>query len=285
MSDAEGTVSGAEGTVSDADRTGAGDVLLVDRDGAVVTLTLNRPERKNALNGDLWAALRESLTAVTHDRGVRALVISGAGGAFCAGADISGGVSGEHPLNSMRGVNEVALLLHELPIPSIARVDGVAVGAGWNLALGCDLVVASTRSRFSQIFARRGLSIDFGGSWLLPRLVGLHQAKRLALLAEMIDAAEAYRLGLVSYLTGPDEIAEFTADLATRLAAGPPVALSQTKALLNEGADRTMRDALAAEARVQTINFATADAPAAFAAFNEKRDPAFTGEWAVRSGE
>ncbi|MEW2360194.1 enoyl-CoA hydratase-related protein [Spirillospora sp. NPDC029432] len=260
----------------------AEEVLLTSQDGGVLTLTLNRPRRRNAIDANLWAALGDALTAAGRDRGVRALVITGAGGAFCAGADLSGGVSAGHPLERMRDVNEVALLLHELPKPSIARVDGVAVGAGWNLALGCDLVVATPRSRFSQIFARRGLSVDFGGSWLLPRLVGLHQAKRLALLAEMIDAAEAHRLGLVTHLAEPDGIAAFTADLAARLAAGPPVALAQTKALLNEGADRTMREALTAEARAQTINFATADAPAAFAAFNEKREPAFTGEWAVQ---
>jgi enoyl-CoA hydratase/carnithine racemase len=259
----------------------AEEVLLTSRDGEVLTLTLNRPERKNAINADLWAALRENLTAAARDPGVRAIVLTGAGGDFSAGADLSGGRAG-HPLDRMREVNEVALLLHELPLPTVAKIDGVAVGAGWNLALGCDLVVATSRARFSQIFARRGLSLDFGGSWLLPRLVGMQQAKRLALLAEMIDAAEANRLGLVTWVVGPVEIDEFVADLGRRLAAGPPVALAQSKALLNEGADRTMREALAGEARAQTINMATADAPAAFAAFLEKREPSFTGEWAVQ---
>jgi enoyl-CoA hydratase/carnithine racemase len=260
----------------------AEEVLLTSRDGEVLTLTLNRPERKNAINADLWVALRENLTAAARDPGVRAVVLTGAGGDFSAGADLSGGVARGHPMDRMREVNEVALLLHELPIPSVAKIDGVAVGAGWNLALGCDLVVATPRARFSQIFARRGLSLDFGGSWLLPKLVGLQQAKRLALLAEMIDAAEAYRLGLVTWVIEPVEIDAYVADLAGSLAAGPPVALAQSKALLNEGADHSMREALAAEARAQTINFATADAPAAFAAFLDKREPAFTGEWAVR---
>lgn len=258
------------------------DVLLTSRDSGVLTLTLNRPERKNALNLELWEALREALAAAGHDPQTRAIVITGAGGAFCAGADLSGGVAAGHPLDRMRGINEIALLLHELPVPSIARIDGVAVGAGWNLALGCDLVVATPGATFSQIFARRGLSLDFGGSWLLPKIVGLQQAKRLALLAEMIDAAEAHRLGLVTWVVEPEEIDEFVADLGKRLAAGPPVAIAQSKALLNEGADRTLREALAGEARAQTINFATADAPAAFAAFIEKRDPSFTGEWAVK---
>jgi enoyl-CoA hydratase/carnithine racemase len=257
-------------------------VLLTSRDGGVLTLTLNRPGRKNAINAELWAALRDSLAAAGNDPEVRAIVITGAGGDFCSGADLSGGVDAGHPLARMRGINEVALLLHELPVPSVAKVDGVAVGAGWNLALGCDLVVCSPGARFSQIFARRGLSLDFGGSWLLPKLVGLQQAKRLALLAEMIDAAEAHRLGLVTWVVEPEEIDAFVTDLGKRLAAGPPVAIAQSKALLNEGADRSMRDALASEARTQTINFATADAPAAFAAFRAKTDPVFTGEWSVR---
>jgi enoyl-CoA hydratase/carnithine racemase len=270
------TGSASEG----GDRMGD-DVLLTSRDGGVLTLTLNRPERKNAINADLWSALRENLTAAGNDPDVRAIVITGAGGAFCSGADLSGGVNPGHPLGRMRRINEVALLLHELPVPSVAKVDGVAVGAGWNLALGCDLVVCTPGARFSQIFARRGLSLDFGGSWLLPKLVGLQQAKRLALLAEMIDAAEAQRLGLVTWVVEPEEIDAFVADVGKRLAAGPPVAIAQSKALLNEGADRTMRDALASEARTQTINFATADAPAAFEAFMAKTDPVFTGEWLV----
>ena len=255
------------------------DVLLTTRDDAVLTLTLNRPRRKNALNADLWAALREALTAAGNDPDVRVVVLTGAGDAFCAGADLSGGVATGHPLYRMHGVNDVALLLHELRVPTIAKVTGVAVGAGWNLALGCDLVVATPESRFSQIFAKRALSLDFGGSWLLPKIVGLQQAKRLALLAEMIDAAEAERLGLVTWVKDAGEIDGFVADLGKRLAAGPPVALAQSKALLNENADRTLRDALASEARTQTINFGGSDTVAAFTAFNEKREPEFTGNW------
>lgn len=183
----------------------------------------------------------------------------------------------------MRALSEVTLLLHELPVPTVARVSGVAVGAGWNLALGCDLVVATPEARFSQIFARRGLSLDCGGSWLLPRLVGLQQAKRLALLAETIDAEEARSLNLVTWVVRAEEIDDFVARLGSRLVAGAPVALAQNKALLNEGADRTLRDALANEARAQAVNFATADVPEAYSAFKEKRTPVFTGRWAVAS--
>ncbi|MDD7967160.1 enoyl-CoA hydratase/isomerase family protein [Actinomycetospora lemnae] len=257
------------------------EVLLTRREGGILTLTLNRPHRKNALDAALWEALHTQLGAVRRDPDVRAVVITGAGGDFCAGADLSGAREG-HPLDRMRFVNDVALLLHELPVPTVAAVDGVAVGAGWNLALGCDLVVATPRSRFSQIFAKRGLSLDFGGSWLLPRLVGMQQAKRLALLAEMIDVDEALRLGLVTWVVPVEEIEAYAAELAGRLAAMAPVAVSQSKALLHENADRPLRDALASEARAQSVNFATEDAPEAFAAFNEKRDATFTGRWAVR---
>lgn len=257
-------------------------VLLTSRDGGVLTLTLNRLHRKNAINTELWDALRSALTEAECDPAVRALVITGAGDAFCAGADLSGEVAAGHPLDQMRGINDVALRVHELPIPVVAKVSGVAVGAGWNLALGCDLVVATPESRFSQIFTRRGLSLDFGGSWLLPKLAGLQQAKRLALLAEMIDAEEAHRLGLVTWVVAAEEIDAFVTDISKRLAAAPPIAVAQSKALLNEGADRTMRDALASEARAQTVNFATTDAPAARAAFNDKTEPVFTGEWAVK---
>ncbi|MGB8503691.1 enoyl-CoA hydratase/isomerase family protein [Mycobacterium sp.] len=255
-------------------------LLSVDRDG-VRTLTLNRPHRKNAINPELWIALADALRSAGTDRAVRALVITGANGAFCSGADLSVGGDDVHPSYKMHNLTDVALVLHDLPVPTIAKVTGVAVGAGWNLALGCDLVVATPESTFSQIFAKRGLSVDLGGSWLLPKLVGLQQAKRLALLAETIDAEEAQALNLVTWVVSAEEIDAFVADLGARLVAGPPIALAQTKALLNEGADRTLRDALASEARTQAVNFATADAPEAYAAFAEKRAPSFTGRWAV----
>jgi enoyl-CoA hydratase/carnithine racemase len=266
--------------------SGASDPVLQsdDRDG-VRTLTLNRPQRKNAINPELWIALRDALNAAGRDQSVRTLVLTGSGGSFCSGADIS--VPEDiHPRYKLQRLTDVALALHELPIPTVAKVTGVAVGAGWNLALGCDLVVATPESTFSQIFSKRGLSLDLGGSWLLPKLVGLQQAKRLALLAETVDAAEAQALNLVTWVVSAAEIDAFVGDLAGRLAAGPPFALAQTKALLNEGADCTMRDAVANEARAQVGNFGTADAAAAYAAFSERREPSFTGRWALsRSDE
>jgi enoyl-CoA hydratase/carnithine racemase len=254
-------------------------LLSEDRDG-VRTLTLNRPQRKNAITPELWIALRDALSEADRDRAVRALVLTGAGGSFCSGADIS--VKDDiHPKYKLQRLTDVALALHELSVPTVAKVNGVAVGAGWNLALGCDMVVATPESTFCQIFSKRGLSIDLGGSWLLPKLVGLQQAKRLALLAETVDAAEAHAMNLVTWVVGADDIDAFVNDLADRLAAGPPIALAATKALLNEGADRTLRDALASEARAQGVNFATADSRAAYLAFAERREPSFTGRWAL----
>ncbi|MGE2732977.1 enoyl-CoA hydratase/isomerase family protein [Mycolicibacterium vaccae] len=254
-------------------------LLSSDRDG-VRTLTLNRPERRNAIDAQLWVELADALRQLKRDPEVRVLVLTGAGGAFCSGADIGTGEQ-IHPRYKLDRLTDVALALHELAVPTIAKVTGVAVGAGWNLALGCDLVVATPESRFCQIFAKRGLSVDLGGSWLLPKLVGLQQAKRLVLLADMIGAEEARELGLVTWVAPAEEIDVFVDDLADRLAAGPPFALAQSKALLNDGATATLREALANEARAQPGNFATADSTEAYAAFAAKRDPEFTGAWAL----
>ncbi|MCV7056904.1 enoyl-CoA hydratase/isomerase family protein [Mycolicibacterium gilvum] len=254
-------------------------LLSSDRDG-VRTLTLNRPHRRNALDARLWVELADALRALKREPDVRALVLTGAGGAFCSGADIGTGEQ-IHPRYKLDRLTDVALALHELAIPTIAKVTGIAVGAGWNLALGCDLVVATPESRFCQIFSKRGLSVDLGGSWLLPKIVGLQQAKRLVLLADMIDADEAHGLGLVTWVKPATEIDGFVDDLADRLAAGPPFALAQSKALLNDGATATLREALANEARAQPGNFATADSAEAYAAFAAKRDPEFSGAWAL----
>jgi 2-(1,2-epoxy-1,2-dihydrophenyl)acetyl-CoA isomerase len=177
----------------------------------------------------------------------------------------------------MTEVNEACLALHRLPIPTIARVDGVAVGAGMNLALGCDFVVASSRARFSEIFVKRGLSVDFGGSWLLPRLVGLHRAKELVLLGDMLGAEQAREWGLVREVVEPAALDDAVARLAGRLLAGPPTAMRLSKRMLNDSFEATLDRALEDEARSQQVNFATEDTAEAGRAFLEKRDPVFTG--------
>ncbi|MEV5652009.1 enoyl-CoA hydratase-related protein [Nocardia sp. NPDC052254] len=262
--------------------TDRSEILRHSRTGGVLTLTLNRPALKNAINTRLWDELGEALHAVARGTEVRAVVVTGADGNFCSGADISDAAGAEgfsDPSRMIRAINDVIQQLHDLPVPTIAKVRGVAAGAGWNIALGCDLVVATPQARFCQIFTRRALSPDCGGSWLLPKLVGLQQAKRLTLLADTIRAEEAHSLGLVTWVQPEESIDSFVGDIAARLAAGPPLALAQTKALVNNGADRTLRDALADELRAQTINLSGADVIEAFAAFAEKRDPVFTGAW------
>ena len=253
------------------------DELRVERADGVVTVTLDRPHRKNAVTAAGWGRLLEVLRDV-HAPEDRVLVLTGAGTDFCAGADLADTPGDtQHPLYDMRTVGETCLALHRLPVPTVARVDGVAVGAGMNMALACDLVVATERSRFSQIFVKRGLSLDFGGSWVLPRLVGLHRAKELALLGEIVDGARAQQLGLVHRLVAPEDLDDTVAALVADLRAAPPVALLQTRMMLNASFDVTLQQALDDEARAQSVNLVMRDAREAFEAFLAKRPPVFEG--------
>lgn len=259
------------------------ETITVDRgtgdQQGIVTITLNRPAKKNAINGPMWVELLETFKDIASRDDDRCVVITGAGGAFCSGADLSGGPAERprHQLHAMRDVGNVALALARIPQPVIAKVGGVAAGAGCNLALSCDLIVASDEARFSEIFAKRGLSIDFGGSWYLPRLVGMHKAKELALFADIISAKEAEAMGLVNRVVPAGELDAFVDDWARKLAAGPPIALMQTKRLLTNSFAVTLEEALEDEGWAQTVNFGTKDTPEAIKAFIEKRPPRFEG--------
>jgi len=253
-------------------------IEVTRRDG-VLTITLDRSEKKNAID---HAGFRELLSAFTEadaDPQTRVVVVTGAGGNFSSGADLAAGVDDRHPLDRMEVVNRSAAALHRIRVPVIAKVDGVAVGAGLNLALGCDLVVASDRARFSEIFSRRGLSVDYGGSWLLPRRIGLHRAKELCLLADILDARQAAEIGLVNRVVPVEELDGTVEEMAARLAAGPPVALALTKRLLDESASMGFEQALDREAQSQAVNIMGDDVAEAFAAFLQKREPGFTGTW------
>ncbi len=177
----------------------------------------------------------------------------------------------------MRRTKDVALALHELPMPTIAKVNGVAAGAGCNLALGCDLIIASDRARFSEIFPKRALSLDFGGAWILPRLIGLHRAKELAFFGDILSAVEAMEIGLVNRVVPHDELDVTVQEWSDRLAAGPPLALTQSKAMLNKSMGLSMEEALDVEAAAQAINLGTADNAEAALAFFERRDAVFEG--------
>ena len=258
------------------------ETLTVERAAGVATVTLNRPERKNAANGTMFRELLAVLDDAATDRAVRCLVLTGAGGAFCSGADLSdptdvAGRPGDPYLLQMRALADVALRLHRFPKPTIAKVGGVAAGAGMSMAIGCDVVVASASARFSQIFAKRGLSVDFGASWLLPRLIGLHRAKELAFFADILSADEAAGFGLVNRVVPDAELDGFVDDWARRLAEGPTLALSMTKTMLNNSMAVSMDQALEDEARAQSVNFATRDTREALTAFVERRAPTFEG--------
>ncbi|HEY5096745.1 MAG TPA: enoyl-CoA hydratase [Acidimicrobiales bacterium] len=258
------------------------ETLIVERQGGVVTVTMNRPARKNAANGTMWHELLTTFDEVARDRHDRVMVLTGAGDAFCSGADLGNaadvaGRPGDPYLVQMRALGDVALRLHRLPKPTIAKVGGVAAGAGMSMALGCDLVVASETARFSQIFSKRGLSIDFGASWLLPRFIGLHRAKELAFFADIITARQAEEFGLVNRVVPDDQLDAFVDDWAARLADGPSLALSMTKAMLNNSFNLGMDQALEEETRSQAVNFASADTAEAMAAFLQKREPRFEG--------
>jgi enoyl-CoA hydratase/carnithine racemase len=258
------------------------ETLIIDRKDGVVTVTMNRPQRKNAANGKMLRELEATFIEVEDRPEDRVMILTGAGGEFCSGADLSDpdGPATDPTrsgLSRMRRLGDVALALHRLTKPTIAKVDGVAVGAGLSLALGCDLCVVSDRARLSMIFARRGLSLDNGASWLLPRLVGLARAKEIALFGGMWSGPEAAEIGLVNRVLPVDQLDPFVEDWATQLAAGPPLAISMTKTLLHASSTSSMEQAVEDEARCQALNFSTEDTKEAMAAFSQKRDPVYIG--------
>jgi len=254
------------------------ETLVVERRDGVVTVTMSRPQKKNAVTGTMTDELTSVFRDVARSTADRVLVLTSAGGDFSSGADLtdSSGLT-ESGLYYMHRISDLALALHQVPQPTIAKVPGVAAGMSANLAFGCDLVVASEQARFSEIFARRGLSLDCGGSWLLPRRVGLHKAFELAYFAEVISAADALEVGLVNRVVPAGELDKAVDEWAARLAAGPPLALSMIKAQLHVGAESSLAQALEYEATCQTVNFNSADTAEAMAAFVQKRDPKFTG--------
>lgn len=260
------------------------ETLRLERAEGVATLTLNRPEKKNAVSGAMWRELETVFAEVSENADDRVLIITGAGDGFCSGQDLMDPINASDfagsggALRSMRRVGRIALALHEMPKPTIAAVNGVAAGAGANLALGCDLVIAGQSARFSQIFTKRGLNVDFGGSWLLPRLVGLHKAKELVLLGDMLSATEAQTFGFVNRVVEDGNLMSEVGEIAARLAAGPPLALSMAKRMLNQSVNRSMAESLEAEAVAQTVAFGSNDVAEAMDAFVNKREPQFRGE-------
>jgi 2-(1,2-epoxy-1,2-dihydrophenyl)acetyl-CoA isomerase len=256
--------------------------LSVEDRGLVRWLTIDRPERKNAIPFDGWIELRSAFEDF-EGSGQRILVVTGAGGEFSAGADLDPSrlealqsITDRH--QRMKEIGSAALTLHRLTKPTIAAVDGVAVGAGMNLALGCDLVVATERARFSEIFVKRGLTVDFGGSWLLPRVVGLQRAKELALSGRIIGADEALDIGLVLEVVPAEELEKRVTELAESLLAGAPMGQMFAKQTLNASFESSMVDALGWEGQAQAVALGTEDMAEGVAAFLEKRYPVWKGK-------
>lgn len=255
--------------------------LIWSQDGFVATVTLNRPAKKNAMSWQMFEEIAVAFDRAASDDSVRCLVVTGAGDAFCSGADLTDGdnlVSSPFELKErMRKIHRIAAAVALCPKPTIARVTGIAAGAGCNLALACDLIVASDEAAFAELFVKRGLVVDFGGSWALTRTLPLHRAKELALLGDIISAAEAERLGLLNRLCTPAEIDDVVAEIAAKLAAQPPRTVALIKENLNRANERSIEANLDAESLSQALCFASEDTREAVLAFVEKREPNFTG--------
>lgn len=261
----------------------AASLVLVQREGAVATLVLNRPERLNALNLELGRALADSLRAVAEDSEIRAVALTGAGRAFCSGGDLTvlrdarSRDAGRELEDLLRSAKEIVLALVTMPKPVLAAVNGPAAGAGMNLALACDLRMASELATFGQNFAKVGLVPDFGGTYLLPRLVGPGRAAELFYTGEMISAADAERLGLVNRVVPSERLAEEARAMAGRLAEAPPLAVRAIKQALFRGDRAALERALDRETEEQAKCFLSEDCAEGLDAFFAKRKPRFRG--------
>lgn len=249
----------------------------------VTTLTLNRPERLNALSATIMEGLLEALPRLAQDPEVGVVVITGAGRGFCAGGDVKRMAEGaaqpsvEEATANLRGRMEVSRLLHEIPKPTIAMVNGPAAGAGFSIALACDLRFAGQSARFVTAFAKVGFSGDFAGSYFLSKLVGTGRARELYYTAEPLSAEQAFALGIANRVVPDAELADVTMDFARKLARGPRIALGLMKRNFNAAESGTLAELLDLEAQGQIATGRTEDHKEAARAFVEKRAPVFTG--------
>lgn len=258
------------------------ETLLYDVAGGVATVTLNRPEKRNAVNRKMFEELATVFDRMAEDPEVRAFVVTGAGDHFCSGADLSTlDEAPKSPAQMLARMNEVHRVMEKVifcPKPGIAAVRGYAAGGGASLALACDLIVMSEEAKFAELFVKRGLVMDMSSTFTLPRTIGLHRAKELALLGDTIDAARAYEIGIANRVVAADELETTVKDLASRLAAGPPITMALMKRAINESLSKSFEEVLNQESYNQSILFSTKDLTEAITAFFEKREPHFTGE-------
>jgi 2-(1,2-epoxy-1,2-dihydrophenyl)acetyl-CoA isomerase len=248
----------------------------------VATITLNRPDARNAVNDDMREELLSVLTDARTNLDVRALVLTGSGKGFCTGADLSrrgSGPTGPGAAREMMRTRSQRLIraLWELEKPIVAAVNGVAAGLGAHLAFACDLVIAAADARFIEVFVRRGLAVDAGGAYLLPRLIGLAKAKELVFFGDDLSAEDAMRIGLVNKVVPADGLAAAAREWSQRLASGPTFALGMSKRLLNRSLECDMETAFDEEAMVQSLVTQSEDTKEGMLAFAERRQPKFTG--------
>ena len=259
--------------------------ITFERRGSVAWVTLNRPEVRNALKPEMREELIDALETAGADLDLRCVLITGAGEGFCSGADISGAGQrqGQRRVAGMArdairgGSQRLFRTLWELEKPTIAAVNGVAAGIGCHIAFACDLVIANEKARFIEVFARRGIVPDGGGTYILPRLIGLAKAKEMVFFADAWSAADAERIGLVNKVVKPEELEQAAAEWADRLAAGPTKALGLAKRLLNRSLESDLATSLEEEALVQELVNQTDDIKEGMISFAERRDPSFTG--------
>jgi 2-(1,2-epoxy-1,2-dihydrophenyl)acetyl-CoA isomerase len=253
-------------------------VVAYDVENGVAWIRLNRPERMNAVNGELRRALVDAVKRSERDEAAKVVVVTGAGRAFCAGADVREFGNREGAVGDIRGEYELLLgRLHAMPKPTIAAMNGVAAGIGASLALSCDLRYAVPDASFVEAFVKIGLTVDGGATWLLPRLVGTGKALEMMYTGEPLGADEAARLGLVNRVVAPEELEPVVRSLAERLAAGPTLALGAIKRSVNHAMHSTLEEAIEFEFHLQGVQMQHEDFREGVTAFLEKRQPRFQG--------
>ena len=261
------------------------DTVLYETDGAIATVTLNRPENMNTMNSELLAAVVDVFERVASDDTIRAVIFTGNGRAFCAGGDLGGGAGGgvfdERPVQqqveALRRSMRTSQLLHEMPKVTIAAINGACAGAGLSWACACDLRYAAESAKFNTAFLSAGVSGDFGGTWTLPRIVGPSKARELYMLSERFTAADAERFGLVARVLPDGELVPTVRQVAEKLSRSAPLALQRIKANFNDSERFSFSEALDLEADRHTRCALTEDATEAASAFMEKREPVFKG--------
>jgi len=261
------------------------ETVILRKETGIATILLNRPEKRNALSSKMFQELIAAITDVANDSSIRVVVIAGMGKAFCAGGDLD---LEQNPFLSLgdpnkirarcRELHQLILMMRNLEKPIIASVNGAAVGAGCDLALACDIRVAADTASFGEVYARVGAVPDTGGTYLLPRLVGLGKACELILTGDVIDATEAYRIGLVNKVVPLNELEGATRELARKLANGAAVATGLAKTLIHNSWNLDLATALEQVASAIALCFQTKDLKEAISAFEEKRVPVFKGE-------